>query len=318
MPGTDYTSAQTFVSSGSAAALAKVKNLDGSTDNLIFDVHKYYDFDNSGTHSNCVSNNVDSSFSPLAEWLRSSGRQALLSETGGGRSDASCLKYVCEALSYIESNADVYLGYLGWSAGSFAADYILSLTPFGDDVNGWTDQEMLTKCFANAAGSGPPPKVTSKPKPLPKSAPASIIGAKTFAAIVTPSPAIDAKKSLPAINIGIKATSPAEIVQDAPKPTSTKQHSPAVNTKTAEPKRPSPDPAPAPAKTSPSTTSHMQETTKTHAPKTRTSHKPKQHNQHTASTFSTVTKPSKTTDDAPAATSTDGAADEGNDDTCEV
>lgn len=326
MPGTDYTSAQTFVSSGSAAALAKVKNLDGSTDNLIFDVHKYYDFDNSGTHSLCVSNNVDSSFAPLAEWLRSHGRQALLSETGGGRSEESCLKYVCEALSYIESNSDVYLGYLGWSAGSFAADYILSLTPFGDAVNGWRDQDLLTKCFANAAGSTPPPKVTSTPQPLPKSAPASIIGAKTFAAIVTPSPAQDPQTSPPAINVGIKATSTAEIVHHAAETTRSKHHSPAINTKAAEPKRPSPDPAPAPAETSPSTTSHAHQTTKTHAPQattsrepeTTTTRKPQQYKPHPASTFSTVTKPSTTTDEAPAATSTDGAADGGDDDTCEV
>lgn len=41
LPGNDYTSAGAFISNGSGAALLGVKNPDGSTTNLIFDVHKY-------------------------------------------------------------------------------------------------------------------------------------------------------------------------------------------------------------------------------------------------------------------------------------
>jgi len=51
LPGNNFTSAEKFVSNGSADALSKVVNLDGSIDNLIFDVHKYLDSDNSGTHT---------------------------------------------------------------------------------------------------------------------------------------------------------------------------------------------------------------------------------------------------------------------------
>lgn len=47
LPGNNWTSAQTFVSNGSGAALLTVTNPDGSTTNLIFDVHKYLDSDNS-------------------------------------------------------------------------------------------------------------------------------------------------------------------------------------------------------------------------------------------------------------------------------
>ena len=91
LPGNDYTSAQSFVSSGSAAALANITNLDGSTTNLIFDVHKYLDSDGSGTHADCTSNQIDDSFSPLATYLRTNNRQAILSETGGGSDSSSCL-----------------------------------------------------------------------------------------------------------------------------------------------------------------------------------------------------------------------------------
>ncbi|MCJ1407784.1 Endoglucanase EG-II [Ptychographa xylographoides] len=153
LPGNDYTSAESFVSGGSAAALGKVTNLDGSITNLIFDVHKYLDSDGSGTHVGCVSNQIDTSFSPLAQYLRTNKRQALLSETGGGSADPSCLTNVCELFTFIEANSDVYLGYLGWAAGSFGTDYILSMTPFGSAAEGWTDQKLMSQCFAaNSSG----------------------------------------------------------------------------------------------------------------------------------------------------------------------
>lgn len=47
LPGNNWTSAETFVSNGSADALSKVTNPDGSHTNLVFDVHKYLDSDNS-------------------------------------------------------------------------------------------------------------------------------------------------------------------------------------------------------------------------------------------------------------------------------
>jgi endoglucanase len=88
----------------SLPALKKVVNLDGSTTNLIFDVHKYLDFDNSGTNpydiplfrpdenvlistpcSECTTNNIAEAWAPLAQWLRCNGRQAFNTETGGGK-----------------------------------------------------------------------------------------------------------------------------------------------------------------------------------------------------------------------------------------
>lgn len=101
LPGNGYTSAESFVSSGSAAALAEVKNPDGSLTGLIMDVHKYLDSDNSGTHTECVKDNISNAFQPLAEWLRSNKRQAMLTETGGGNTD-SCKKYMCQQLQYLK------------------------------------------------------------------------------------------------------------------------------------------------------------------------------------------------------------------------
>lgn len=81
LPGTNFDSAATLVSSGSAAALMGIKNPDGTTANLVLDIHKYLDEDNSGTHAECVTDNVDA-FGTVAAFLRENGRQGLISESG--------------------------------------------------------------------------------------------------------------------------------------------------------------------------------------------------------------------------------------------
>lgn len=148
LPGNNYTSAQTFVSNGSGPALLKVTNLDGSTTNLVFDVHKYLDSDNSGTHTECVTDNVSSAFSPLATWLRTNNRLAFNSETGGGNT-ASCERYLCAQIEFLNQNSDVYLGYTGWAAGGFASTYELNETPT-QSGGSWTDTALVKQCIVGA------------------------------------------------------------------------------------------------------------------------------------------------------------------------
>ncbi|KUJ24202.1 endoglucanase [Mollisia scopiformis] len=145
LPGNDWTGAGTFVTDGSGPALQSVTNPDGSYTNLIFDVHKYLDSDGSGTGTICVGDQVSTAFAPLAQWLRCNGRQAILSETGGS-SDPTCLTYLCSAVSFLNANSDIYLGYIGWAAGSFAVGYNLGETPsYSNGV--WTDMPIVTTCL---------------------------------------------------------------------------------------------------------------------------------------------------------------------------
>jgi endoglucanase len=88
LPGDTFSSAGTFISSGWGAAMAKITNPDKSTTNLIFDLHKYLDIDNSGDHEECVMDNVAATFEPVAAWLRTNKRRAILSETGAAASDS--------------------------------------------------------------------------------------------------------------------------------------------------------------------------------------------------------------------------------------
>jgi hypothetical protein len=162
LPGNDFTSAQTFVSNGSAGNLSTVHNPDGSNTSLIFDVHKYLDSDGSGTQLECVSDHVTDTFTPLAAFLKAQGRMAILSETGGGNSSSvslrravpnepililrQCVTDLCATLTFINSNTDVYMGYVGWAAGGFSpTDYNLTMTPMGSNGS-FMDQEIVQKC----------------------------------------------------------------------------------------------------------------------------------------------------------------------------
>ncbi len=148
LPGTGFSSAGEFVSSGSGDALIEIKNPDGSTDGLILDVHKYLDEDNSGTHAECVTNNTDA-FGSVAEFLRKNNRKAIVSETGAAPGEVSCMMQFCLQNAFINANADVYLGLVGWAAGSFDSSYLLSLTPTQEGGK-WVDNPLLAQCLVGA------------------------------------------------------------------------------------------------------------------------------------------------------------------------
>ncbi|KAG2132688.1 glycoside hydrolase family 5 protein [Suillus bovinus] len=146
LPGTDWASAKTFVSSGSAEALSTVHNPDGTYTNLVMDVHKYLDNDGSGSNAECVTNGIDDTWSPLTTWLHANGRQALNSETGGGNVN-SCVGYISQQISYQAAHSDAILGYIGWAAGSFATNYVLSQVP-SYSGNHWNDTLLVLKSMS--------------------------------------------------------------------------------------------------------------------------------------------------------------------------
>jgi endoglucanase len=143
LPGTNFDSAATLVSSGSAAALMAITNPDGSTTGLLLDVHKYLDEDNSGTHAACTTDNT-AAFQTVADFLRQSGRRALVTETGAS-SDSTCLTAFCAQNAFINANSDVYVGLVAWAAGSFSTSYILSLTPTKSG-NSYVDNTLAKQC----------------------------------------------------------------------------------------------------------------------------------------------------------------------------
>ena len=139
LPGTSYTSVGGFAEN-SAPALSTIKDSDGSTTKLIYDVHQYLD-NQGGTTTECVTDGTDN-LNDLANYLAANNRQAILSETGGGNTD-SCAQDVCAELAFLNDHSGNFLGWTGWAAGAFDPAYELNEVP-----NGNVDQSLVTQCIA--------------------------------------------------------------------------------------------------------------------------------------------------------------------------
>ncbi|KAK0661884.1 Endoglucanase EG-II [Lasiodiplodia hormozganensis] len=150
LPGTDFSAAGSFPTN-SAGALAGVRDTDGTTTKLVFDVHQYLDAERTGTHTECARDGLDDGLKPLANWLRANGRKAFLTETGGGNT-GSCSQHVCAELDWMNYNTDVFVGWVGWSAGSFDSSYELTLTPTWNG-NSWDDTSLMRDCVAGKFNS---------------------------------------------------------------------------------------------------------------------------------------------------------------------
>lgn len=158
LPGTNFASAATFVSTGSAAALSNITNPDGSTTNLLLDLHQYLDINNSGTHAECTTDNVEG-FRTIAKWLRTNSRLAMISESGASM-DPTCMEKFCAQNKFISENSDVFVGFVGWGAGSFDSSYVLTLTPSGS-AGSYTDNKLLEECIIGPFIKNAPPETTS-------------------------------------------------------------------------------------------------------------------------------------------------------------
>lgn len=101
LPGRGHQSPGYLIAKGDGDVLKQVTNPDGTTANLVFDVHLYLDAKGSGTSKKCVTSGIEKHWAPLAEWLRRNGRHAILTETGAGDTP-SCEKYFCQQLRYLE------------------------------------------------------------------------------------------------------------------------------------------------------------------------------------------------------------------------
>jgi len=132
IPGSSWSSAQALPTEAGPQLLT-VTDPAGGVNKLVFDVHKYLDSDNSGTHDECVTDNVGV-FQTLVNWLQQNGRQAILSETGGGHTQ-SCYTALNSQLAFIKNSYPTMLGFTVWSAGSFNTEYELSVTPNADGTD---------------------------------------------------------------------------------------------------------------------------------------------------------------------------------------
>jgi endoglucanase len=124
IPGTSWTGAHSWVSSGNAAAWVGFKD-----SNFAFEVHQYLDSDSSGTHATCVVNKGATVLNAVSTWARTNRYKLFLGEMGWSQ-DPVCLTEGNAMMQYTLHNADVWTGWAYWSAGKWVKqDYMYMLTP---------------------------------------------------------------------------------------------------------------------------------------------------------------------------------------------
>lgn len=96
---------------------------------LIYEMHQYLDSDDSGTSSTCVNNTIGQDrIEAATAWLRSNGKKGVIGETAAG-ANSVCIEALQGMLAYMETNDDVWEGWLLWGAGPWWGDYIFSMEP---------------------------------------------------------------------------------------------------------------------------------------------------------------------------------------------
>ncbi|MDR3450300.1 MAG: glycoside hydrolase family 5 protein [Alphaproteobacteria bacterium] len=126
VPGTDWSGAHSWISSGNAAALQTIKD---PAHNFVFEMHQYFDKDSSGTHPECVSADVgEKALAAATAWLHKTGNRAFLGEFGASK-DPVCLEALRGTLAYMAANKDVWYGWTYWAAGAWFGTYMFNIYP---------------------------------------------------------------------------------------------------------------------------------------------------------------------------------------------
>ena len=145
IPGTFYTGAHAWISSGNAAAWTGFKG--DPLNNFVFEMHQYLDSDSSGTHRPCKVNASHSLFG-ATEWLKNNTYKAFLGEFAWS-TDASCDNESLAFMDYLSSNSDAWLGWTWWCGGPwYPWTYMFMLDPI-DFIEPIIDKPQLATLVAH-------------------------------------------------------------------------------------------------------------------------------------------------------------------------
>lgn len=125
VPGSAWTGAHSWISSGNSEALLAVQD---PAHHFAFAVHQYLDANSSGTNASCASG-AGQRLSQFTSWAKRHHKQGFLSEFGAGAGQ-TCLHELETMLQHMRDNRDVWQGWTCWGAGPWwPEDYPLRLTP---------------------------------------------------------------------------------------------------------------------------------------------------------------------------------------------
>ena len=137
VPGTAWTGAHSWISSGSAETMLGVRDPEN---HYIFEVHQYLDADSSGSKPDAVSATIGSErLREFTLWCRQHHQRAFLGEFASADNPTAAAA-TGDMLGFMETNRDIWVGYTWWAAGAWWGDYMFTLEP----KNGADQPQMTT------------------------------------------------------------------------------------------------------------------------------------------------------------------------------
>jgi endoglucanase len=134
VPGTSWTGAHSWISSGNAAAAAAFVD---PVKHSYFDVHQYLDADSSGTSADCVAGS-GARVAGVIDWARVNKARLFLGEMGASGA-AQCAAEYGDMLNRIEGSG-VFVGWAAWGGGT----WWVSNYPFRTLTTAWPDVNQVT------------------------------------------------------------------------------------------------------------------------------------------------------------------------------
>ncbi|ORY00984.1 cellulase, partial [Neocallimastix californiae] len=113
---------------GESNADVALRYFSSEDENIIFEVHQYFDSDYSGTHDTCVQRPCQNLLKEFVEWLKTNNLKGWLGETSSTLSEG-CKECVQEVLEYLEENREHVLGVTWWAAGPWWGHTACAIEP---------------------------------------------------------------------------------------------------------------------------------------------------------------------------------------------
>jgi endoglucanase len=131
VPGNHWTSAGTWTGYGDKANSLLMLGFTDPIDHFAFEVHLYLDKDNSGTHTEVVSQTVGSERAKrFTAWCREHKVRGFLGEYAAAVVPDG-KPAIEDLVSYMDANRDVWLGWTWWAAGPWWGEYMFTIEPTG-------------------------------------------------------------------------------------------------------------------------------------------------------------------------------------------
>ncbi|ACA13105.1 glycoside hydrolase family 5 protein [Xylella fastidiosa subsp. multiplex] len=134
VPGTAYSGAHSWLSSYYGIPNGEaLLNINDPAKHMTFEVHQYTNENSTGTTGECISTTIGAEkLEAFTNWLRTYHKTGFLGEFATGNND-TCNQALEGMLSYIEENADVWLGLTWWGYNPwFSPNYPFNLYPNSD------------------------------------------------------------------------------------------------------------------------------------------------------------------------------------------